>query len=160
MKVSTESMSASASSSFAAGTAAAITGRLTAQCGDAAVRAPPLRWFLPKDAHGGSVCDGGVGEEVEVEGRKLGEARARSISAGAVGMLCFFRDRVAFGWCSFSFSSVTVMRMRWMCSVARPWFVAGKADVRGWDCGLVLLWLSFKIGKICHGLVRASLFFF
>jgi hypothetical protein len=93
MKVSTESMSASASSSFAAGTAAAaaaITGRLTVKCRDAAVRAPPLRWFLPKDAHGGSVCDDGVGEE-EVEGRKLGEARARSISASAVGMLCFFQ---------------------------------------------------------------------
>lgn len=82
MNVSTESIRASASSSFAAGTAAAaaaITGRLTAQFGDAAVRLPPVRWLLPKDADGGSVCDDGVGEEVE--GRKAGEARARSISA-------------------------------------------------------------------------------
>jgi len=45
-----------------------------------------VRWFLPKDADGGSVCDDGVGEEVE--GRKLGEARARSISATAAWTLC------------------------------------------------------------------------
>ena len=95
MNVSTESISASASSSFAAGTAAAapaITGRLTVQFGDATVRLPPVRWLLPKDADGGSVCDDGVGEE-EVEGRKAGEARARSISAS---MLVRFSLKI--GW--------------------------------------------------------------
>ena len=95
MKVSTESMSASASSSLAA-PSAAITERLAApRRGDADAAngtSPPRRWLpLPKDAEGAGACDEDDGEEEEVvEGRKVGDARTWSIAAA----LCFYRGGV------------------------------------------------------------------
>lgn len=74
-------MSASASSSLAAGIApaAAITDRLAPRSGDAAAAgkvAARRRWMLlPKDAEGVGACDEeGVAEE-EVEAMKVGDAR-------------------------------------------------------------------------------------
>ena len=94
MKVSTESMSASASSSLAAtgaAPAAAITDLLTAQFADGAATAEtsPLRRLLfPENGKGVGACDEDGGEEEEVvEGRKVGDARTWSIAAAARGAL-------------------------------------------------------------------------
>ena len=106
MNVSTESMSASASSSFAAGTApaAAITDLLLAAqrwpaTGEETETNPPPRryWLLPKVGEDGACC--GEGEAAEVEGRKVGEARVRSIAAAAAAAAtCVFVYPVASVW--------------------------------------------------------------
>lgn len=79
MKVSTESMSASASSSLAAAgaaaaaPAAAITDRLATRLACGTATSPPRRWLFPESRNG--ACNEDGGEEVEVEGRKAGDAR-------------------------------------------------------------------------------------
>ena len=97
MKVSTESMSASASSSLAATAAAMMTDRLATRFVDGTATSPLRRWLFPENGKGVGACDEDGGEEEEVvEGRKVGDARTWSIAAAARGALFYYR--VAFGW--------------------------------------------------------------
>jgi hypothetical protein len=86
MKVSTESMSASASSSLVATAAAMTTDRLATRFADGTATCPLRRWLFPKNGKGVGACDEDGGEE-EVEGRKVGDARTWSIAAAARGAL-------------------------------------------------------------------------
>ena len=94
MKVSTESMSASASSSLAATAAAMMTDRLATRFVDGTATSPLRRWLFPENGKGVGACD----EEEVVEGRKVGDARTWSIAAAARGALFLLSGG---GWLAF-----------------------------------------------------------